>query len=257
MTIDKTQVARQFSRAANTYDSVAEVQQKMASQLIDSIPADAQGTLVDLGCGTGTALAQIARKHPHLNLVGVDLAPAMLEVARRTAPTADFILGDIEQTNLAAGCANIVFSSAALQWCDANLAVQEIHRLLIPGGRLLASTFGPGTLQQIRQAWTDICPAVNRVHELAQDDELMAVLKACNFQEIEMSQKRHDVHFPSVDAMLSSVRKLGATYADSDRKQHSVSKSNYRRLLERLSELAGDQPTLTYQCIKFSATKSG
>jgi len=255
MTIDKKQVARQFSRAAQTYDDVAEVQRLIASKLIESIPADSQGTLVDLGCGTGTALAQIARVHPQLKLVGVDLAPAMLEIAQHNAPTAEFILGDIEQTNLANSCTDIVFSSAALQWCNADLAVREIHRLLNDNGILLISTLGPGTLQQIRQAWTDVCPEINRVHELVPGDKIKTILDAHKFQKIEIQEQRHDVNFPTVDALLNSVRKLGATYAGSDRKQHPVSKADYRRFHERLAELAGDKPTLTYQCINFSATK--
>ena len=49
---------------------------------------------------------------------------------------------------------DLVFSSLMLQWCDDLDAVfTEIARVLNPGGLLLFSTFGPGTLAELREAW--------------------------------------------------------------------------------------------------------
>jgi SAM-dependent methyltransferase len=39
--------------------------------------------LVDIGCGTGVLLDQLARSHPPAQLIGVDAVPEMLAIARR------------------------------------------------------------------------------------------------------------------------------------------------------------------------------
>ena len=40
------------------------------------------GTLIDLGCGTGRFLIKVSKKFPDLELIGVDIAEAIIEVAR-------------------------------------------------------------------------------------------------------------------------------------------------------------------------------
>ena len=95
MKLAKQQIARQFSRAAGTYDLAAQLQNEMASQLIDAIPADLKGTLVELGCGTGWALEQIAMLD-RFELTAVDIAPGMIEVAQQRVPSATFHCCDLE-----------------------------------------------------------------------------------------------------------------------------------------------------------------
>ena len=67
--------------------------------------------MLDAGCGTGNALAGLARRYPQAQLIALDLAPAMLSrarsrvpwwkqlLARRPQPAA--VCGDIERLPLA------------------------------------------------------------------------------------------------------------------------------------------------------------
>src|SRR5690606_927885 len=52
--------------------------------------------VLDLGCGTGAFLAAVAARDPALELVGLDLTPALLAEARRQAPSARLIEGNAE-----------------------------------------------------------------------------------------------------------------------------------------------------------------
>src|ERR1700730_1553745 len=48
--------------------------------------------VVDLGCGTGHLLAALNPAHG----VGVDMSPAMIDIARRNHPDLEFVVGDVE-----------------------------------------------------------------------------------------------------------------------------------------------------------------
>jgi demethylmenaquinone methyltransferase/2-methoxy-6-polyprenyl-1,4-benzoquinol methylase len=54
----------------------------------------AGGTALDVACGSGKLTAELARLARGGRVVGLDFSPQMLEVARRTHPTLEFIEGD-------------------------------------------------------------------------------------------------------------------------------------------------------------------
>jgi len=252
-TIDRARVARQFSKAALTYDSAAQLQRKMGRSLIDQIEPSASGMLVDLGCGTGETLHQLKTHWPKLQLTGVDIAPAMIEQAQTRGLDSRLLVADIEQTGLPAESANIVLSCAAMQWCDPNRAAQEVLRLLKPGGQFLMTTFVSGTLPEIREAWRRVKPDLNRVHDLVSASTWQQALTRCGFEINKLTQTRRSQTFESVDELLLQFRKLGASYAGNDRK--SLGRIEYDKFRERLCELVGDSPQLTYECLTVGARK--
>ena len=194
-TIDREQVARQFSKAAETYDSAAQFQRELGRYLIDQISPTANGTLIDLGCGTGETLEQIKTRWPTLQLSGVDIAPAMIQKAQARASASNFLVADIEQTGLPAESANIVISCAAMQWCDPHRAVAEAARLLRPEGQFLMATFVSGTLPEFREAWRRVRPDLNRVHDLVSAADWQSALTRSGFEIKELTQTRRQPSF--------------------------------------------------------------
>jgi SAM-dependent methyltransferase len=96
--------------------------------------------VLDIGCGTGRFLAQLAEI---AKAWGVDRSPEMLEVARSRAEGAGLKLGSAEE---------LAFKDAwferATMWLVAHLldrprAFAEARRVLEPGGRLAVATFDP------------------------------------------------------------------------------------------------------------------
>jgi 2-polyprenyl-3-methyl-5-hydroxy-6-metoxy-1,4-benzoquinol methylase len=96
--------------------------------------------ILDVGCGTGRTLHQIARAHPSQRLHGVDLSPAYIREARKR-------LADVDEVTLA------VENAEALPWADATFdvassvymfhelprnarrnVVRELMRVVKPGG---------------------------------------------------------------------------------------------------------------------------
>jgi trans-aconitate 2-methyltransferase len=90
--------------------------------------------VVDLGCGTGTALSILSARFPEAELVGVDSSPAMLEKASATGFSTR--LADIAAWSPPEPV-DIIFSNAALQWLpDHATLFPRLLACLAPGGVL-------------------------------------------------------------------------------------------------------------------------
>ncbi len=260
MELDKTQIARQFSRAATTYDDVSQLQIEMAERLIDRLKvyslanSKTPANLVDLGCGTGWAMEQIAKLDPPIVLTGIDIAQGMIDVAAKRTPTASFICCDLEQTPIEDDSVDFVFSNAAIQWCEPDSAFDEIKRILRPDGRLIASTFGPSTLKEWREALVAI-GSQPRVHEFETPESLSASLAKNGFSEIAIETDIRHFHFNCVDSMFQSIKKLGATNASTNRPAGMLGRELYRNLRAIFeSQLAADGSlSLTFDCVFISA----
>lgn len=75
------------------------------------------GTVVDLGCGSGQATADLAALFGRA--VGVDASAEQLALApREGVPNAEFLCRPVEATGLPDGCADLVTAATSLHWCD-------------------------------------------------------------------------------------------------------------------------------------------
>lgn len=101
-------------------------------------------TVLDIGCGAGMDLLLAARRcGPEGKLIGVDMTPAMLELAKRSALKAG-LWGNVEVRRGTAEAlpvenesVDVVISNGVLNLSpDKITAFREIHRVLKPGGRL-------------------------------------------------------------------------------------------------------------------------
>ncbi|MGC4782371.1 methyltransferase domain-containing protein [Micromonospora zamorensis] len=91
-------------------------------------------TVVDAGCGSGRAVAELAERGAHA--VGVDLDPVMIAVARKRWPAGEFHVGDATELPLETGSASYYRADKVLHVLDDPArAVAEARRVLAPGGR--------------------------------------------------------------------------------------------------------------------------
>lgn len=131
-----------FTRVATEYDAATRAMslgrdQIWKRRLVGLLPELIAPNCVDLACGTGDVTAGLARRFPHGQIVGVDLTPAMVEVARHRCErgNVEFCVEDMCHTGVADHWADVVTGSYALRNAPVlDDALREVRRMLKPGG---------------------------------------------------------------------------------------------------------------------------
>lgn len=96
-------------------------------------------SVLDAGCGTGRVGRELARRG--LDVVGVDLDPAMLETAQQKAPDVDWRLADLATVELNRSFDAIVMAGNVMIFLAPGSegdVVANMARHLAPGGLLVA-----------------------------------------------------------------------------------------------------------------------
>jgi SAM-dependent methyltransferase len=94
--------------------------------------------ILDIGCGPGDLAARLAERLPGARIVGLDLSPSMVELARSrnssgTGPA--FVVGEAGALPFESGTFDFVVSTLSLHhWPDAAAGFAEIGRVLAPRG---------------------------------------------------------------------------------------------------------------------------
>lgn len=108
---------------------------------MDALSPRAGEVIVDVGCGAGQTVLQIAEQvGPQGRVIGVDIAPLLLDVARERAHglrQVSFIEGDAVALDLPEGSVDAIFSRFGMMaLSDHATAFSNFHRMLKPRGRL-------------------------------------------------------------------------------------------------------------------------
>ena len=140
---------------------VAALQSDLHERLIQSLPRGAR--LLDVGSGGGQHAVQIVQQRPDLRVVGVDISSTMVKRARALAERANvgdratFVLGNALNLSFDSDSFDAVYCAGPLkQVSDKARVLHECHRVLRPGGRLLAMDVNRGC------SYDDVVAFVNR-----------------------------------------------------------------------------------------------
>jgi malonyl-CoA O-methyltransferase len=224
--IDKQRVARRFNMAASTYDQYAQVQQGMAQHLLNRVVerGQAPGRILEIGCGTGHLTQLLWTAFPTAEIVALDLAEKMVAVARRRvkAQGVSFVVADAEVWSAEAkGGYDLIISNATIQWFTQPQAMlAQWFRLLRPGGRLAASTFGPETFAELHCIYREVehewrLPSQYHGLPLPNPARWEAWLAETGWLDANVQEEKVKVAFPSCRHFLAAVKKTGASHSES------------------------------------------
>ena len=147
---ERSIAAYDISQRVKTYDADMELmhpnRSKMIRVAIELLPFPRTVALraIDLGIGTGYFTEQFLNRFPNGQVLGIDGAQAMVDLAKARltslASRVQFVIGDfrnLRQLAPGAGMADVVFSAYALHHLgrpDKERVLREVVELLVPGG---------------------------------------------------------------------------------------------------------------------------
>jgi malonyl-CoA O-methyltransferase len=172
--------------------------------------------VLDLGAGPGRASAAMRKRWPKARVVAVDLAlPMLREAGKRSGWWRPFdrVNADVRALPFAEGSVDVLFSNLCLQWIeDLPAAFAGFRRVLKPNGLLLVSTFGPETLQELRDAFShaDATPHVSPFATIAQFGD--ALVHAA-FRNPVLDRDLYTTRYPDLSSLMREQRAIGATNA--------------------------------------------
>lgn len=188
---------------------------------IEALGLDLRDVVLDVGCGTGQTLLQLAeRVGAEGQVIGVDVSPLLLEIAKqRTEPLGQvrLIRADAQFLDLPFECVDAVFSRfGVMSFSDPVAAFANFRRILKPSGALAFSCWRslrdneldhlPLTAAGI-QATVDESP-----FSFADPEYIRRTLEAAGFREIVIQSHDEKVSSGDLDAttwVLLNVGPLG------------------------------------------------
>lgn len=248
--LDETHIVHRFNKASKSYDEVAVLQQQVGKSLLERL----QGiryrpqTILDLGCGTGYFAKSLKKLYPAAKIIGLDKSSGMLtqaQVKEKEYGLTDthWVCGYTENLPFNDHSFELIYSNLMLHWSnDFSKSLNEIRRILKPGGLLLFSMVGPDTLQELRYCWSTIDNRPH-VHLFVDMHDLGDNLLQTPFIDPVMDVEYFTLLYSEALDLLKELKKLGVQNLAKDRQRGLTSKGTLKKLLQ------------AYECFRNQAGK--
>lgn len=233
-----------FGRAAESYIAAAALQREVESRLLeqlDYLKEKQPQRILDLGSGPGRASGAMKKRWPKAEVFAFDQAlPMLQQVPKHTRfwRPVKRVCGEASQLPFVDGSFDVVFSSLCLQWvADLPKALTELRRVLREDGLLVFSTFGPGTLLELRQAYLDAGEQQPPISPFAAIQQVGDALMAAGFRNPVLDRETYTLTYPDVRSLTRELRAIGATDARSERPRGLRGKTRLQKVTQAYETL--------------------
>jgi len=144
--------------------------------------------VLDAACGPGNVSRYLMVQRPDLDLLGIDLAPRMVELAREAVPSAHFAVHDCRHVaGLQRRFDGIIcaFGLPYLSGEEATAFIREAGQALDPGGALYLSTM----LGKCEDSGFESCSTGDQIYiNYHSEDQVVSSLLGCGFTVLKQSR---------------------------------------------------------------------
>jgi malonyl-CoA O-methyltransferase len=201
---NKQQIQKNFARKACLYEENARLQKRVVMELL-SRAGKLEGKVLDVGSGTG-----LIRSNASFVPIEMDLAYEMCAKSSKSGGLA--LNADAENLPFAAVSINHIISSLTIQWLnDLEKFSAEMQRVLAVGGSFHLSTFGNGTLAELKYAFNYLDNDEHLI-KFPSTIFLFALLKKTGFADIQIHTQTITYRHDNVMQILRQMKNIGATY---------------------------------------------
>lgn len=231
-------------RTAENYERffVPTIGARVAADLAKAASLRPGERVLDAACGTGVVTKLAARRvNPGGTVAGVDPNPAMLAVARATTRSdvsIDWQEAAAEDLPFPDESFDAVLCGMGLQFfSDKPAGLREFHRVLVPGGRLLANVPGPTPPPfeimadgLARHIGPDSASFVHTVFSLHDPDELRDLATQAGFENVDIRSTETSLELPAPAEFLWQYvwsTPLAAAVAQVDEKRRAALETEF------------------------------
>lgn len=212
-----------WNESAPVYAQLRRNLDKFNDALLSLASPQQDERVLDIACGDGEPALTLARRvGPQGKVLGIDLAERMVEAARSHAKAAElenvsFEVMDAEQLSLPESTFDLVTCRFGLQIVtDPDLALEEMQRVLKPGGRVALAVWG----------LAERCPAIDVIigpmlehaepdetgylptpFEMGGEGELAGMLRNIGFHRVEEKRVMQEADYPDAEAFFEATLK--------------------------------------------------
>ncbi len=198
--------AQQYRRASGH-------QRQWGQRLMGELALAGHEQVLDLGCGDGTLTAELARRVPQGQVVGVDISANMIAAAKGVArPNQSFRQLNLNELDYD-GQFDVVYSNATLQWIhDHDRLLSALRRALKSGGRLFLSFGGKGNCARLIESLRTVMARPEMARWFAEftwpwrfpaEQEYREMVEQAGFADCEVWIENADKAFPSAQEILA------------------------------------------------------
>jgi ubiquinone/menaquinone biosynthesis C-methylase UbiE len=203
-----------------TYDELPLWSAMFGLLLLDEVPLAGVRTVLDVGCGTGFPLIEIAeRLGPESVVHGIDPWTAAIELARKKAAsrhTPNVILheGDAARMPFDDGSFDLIVSNLGVNnFDDRDAAIGECRRVARPGARIALTTNLQGHMRELYAVFADVLRGAGDAEGLARLQEhiehratiagVRRLLAAHGFEIRRVVERQNTMRFASGTALFN------------------------------------------------------
>ncbi len=258
----KTEIGNAFNAHAADYAKAAKVQHEIGERLFERLHylKIKPRYILDTGCGPGVFSQRLKKLYPQAQIIGLDLAYAMLSHAKARQSWRQkwgLVNADMMALPFPDGLFDLVFANQVIHWGNPLSDVMgEINRVMNPGGCLMFSTLGPDTFCELRRAFamTDQHAHVNDFPDM---HDVGDCLMAGYFLDPVMDMEMLTAHYASLPALLQALKSQGVRNINPLRNPGLTGKHAWKRFEQAMLQSStpeGKFP-LTYEVVYGHAWK--
>jgi ubiquinone/menaquinone biosynthesis C-methylase UbiE len=200
--------------AAAGYDFFAAATSQSVTALLDAAAVESGSRVLDLGSGPGEVVAQAAKRGA--DAVGIDVAAAMVDLARRRHPELQFQKASATELPFPDESFDAVVGNLViLHVGEPELVARESGRVVAPGGRLALSIwdipdrspFFAAVLAAVADegvAPSPDLPAGPSFFRFAEDEEFTRLFVNARFEDVTIGVTQVLIGFRTIDELLTA-----------------------------------------------------